>query len=177
MSIERALAVAELRQRHAGLDQGRAEMWCRTAAVALSRRHAPPAATRVDHGKRSEAVVLTWRRPDETTLASWADPAEATEHGAEAVAAVCIEATLGLVVVERARRGTRVDFYLGRIGDGLERAALLEVGGTDAGSIAGVLRDKTAQARQNPDQLPALAVAVRFREPRVMISDVPPGRR
>jgi len=121
--------------------------------------------------------VLTWRRPDETTLASWADPAEATEHGAEAVAAVCIEATLGLVVVERARRGTRVDFYLGRIGDGLERAALLEVGGTDAGSIAGVLRDKTAQARQNPDQLPALAVAVRFREPRVMISDVPPGRR
>ena len=88
---------------------------------------------------------------------------------------VSIDALRGMVVVDRALRGSRVDFYLGRTGDDLEHAAVLEVAGTDDGSIKRLLREKLAQARGNADRLPALAAAVRLREPRILFEDVQRG--
>jgi hypothetical protein len=82
-----------------------------------------------------------------------------------------VEASRGLVAVDRALRGSLVDFYLGEPGAGLESAAALEVGGTDDGSIRHLLNQKRVQGSRNPDRLPAIAVAVRFANPRVMIAD------
>jgi hypothetical protein len=65
----------------------------------------------------------------------------------------------------------RVDFYIGRPGDPLERALLLEVAGSNAGCLRALLAEKVAQAASNPERMPAVAAVVGFEEPRVLVSD------
>ncbi|MBZ0120168.1 MAG: hypothetical protein K8H88_24475 [Sandaracinaceae bacterium] len=89
---------------------------------------------------------------------------------------MAVESRRGLVVVDRAMRGTRVDFFLGRSTEAaLEHAIALEVAGTDHGSAAGLLREKHDQAARNPDRLPAIAAVVRFDGPEVIMGDVERG--
>ncbi len=167
------LATPELLlDRHPGLSTGIATCMVEAAGVALARRHHPPTLVRVNDDARSVELSVAWREPDARVARAWRDPGRATEWAAEALAIVAIDALRGLVVVDRALRGSQVDFYLGRAGDNLEHAAALEVAGVDEGPIKGTVRAKAVQARRNQDRLPALAAAVRFREPYVIVLDV-----
>jgi len=166
------LAAERLLERHAGLSNGIAESLVEAAGVALARRHEPPTPLRITEGEQHLDLALQWVVPDERVRRAWGDLARATEWGAEALAIVSVDEFRGMVVVERALRGSFVDFYVGVAGGDLERAAALEVAGVDDGSIESLLRDKVAQARQNQDRLPVLAVAVRFREPCVRLVEI-----
>jgi hypothetical protein len=110
-------------------------------------------------------------RPTERAHAAWRDASRATEWGAELLAVLAVEKIRDQVVFSRAPRGTRVDYYIRRPGEGLEQATLLEVAGTDDGSLRALLAEKLGQAAKNPERQPALAAVVSFREPRVMIAD------
>lgn len=167
-----ALDAAGFRDRHPGVSHGVASAMTEAASVALARRHASPTEVALDDAGQIAQAVLSWAAPDAQALRAWRDPARATEWGAEAVAILCVERRRGLVVVDRALRGSHVDYYLGQPGDSLERAASLEVGGTQDGRVAGLLEEKRRQATRNPDRLPTLAVAVRFHDPRVMMANV-----
>lgn len=166
-----SLDETEIFKRHPGMSQGVALAAVEAASVALARRHLSPTNIDVDDARRVCKFDLGWPGPSPRDLRAWRDDARATEWGAEAVAILCVDACRGMVVVERAMRGSRVDYYVGGPDDGLERAAALEIGGTQSDGVAGLLEEKRRQAAQNPDRLPALAVAVRFHDPRVMIAD------
>ncbi|MBX3273344.1 MAG: hypothetical protein KF729_23980 [Sandaracinaceae bacterium] len=167
-----ALDRHDLVERHPGLSDAVAGALVEAAAVALSRHHVDGAASfRVDDGGRGEQVEICWTAPDDRARRAWNDASRATEWAAEAIAIVAVELARNLVVVGRAARGTRNDFHLGREGDGLETAALLEVAGCDDCGLPGLLAKKQEQAALNPDALPAIAAVVRFARPHVMIDD------
>ena len=48
---------------------------------------------------------------------------------------------------------------------------LLEIAGTDKGSLGSLLRAKLAQVRGSPIDLPGAACVVRFREPRAIMGE------
>lgn len=169
------LDAAELVERHPGLSSGVAGAMVEAAAVALDRRHASPVDMDIADGSVRETHPLSWSEPDGRARLAWNDMGRTTEWAAEAVAVLSVEQMRGLVVVKRAPRGSRADYYVGRPGDSLEQAVLLEVGGTDDHSLMTLLDEKLEQAAANPDQMPALAAVVRFREPRVMIADAREG--
>jgi hypothetical protein len=68
-------------------------------------------------GSDRGTFALVWRSPRPEALRSCADPDEATEHGACAVAAMLVEALTDLTIVERSRKGTGFDYWLGRRDD------------------------------------------------------------
>jgi hypothetical protein len=68
------------------------------------------------------------------------------------------------------QNGGALVYDIGRDGDPLERAVLLEVAGTDAGSVLGLLPEKLVQAARNPERLPAIAAE----EPRIAVADARP---
>jgi hypothetical protein len=142
------------------------------ASVALARRHSPPTELQIMDGSHSESAAVAWRLPSERARDAWRDASRATEWAAELLAVLAVEKCRGQLVVSRASRRSRVDYYIRRAGERLEDAVLLEVAGTDDDSLRALLADKLAQPAMNPDRLPALAAVVRFREPRVMIADV-----
>ena len=161
----------EIATRHYGITRPVAEAMVEAASVALARRHGSPTEATISDGPRSERATLVWNRPSERANAAWSDAGRATEWGAEALAVLAVERLRGRTVISRASRGTRVDFYVAREGESLESAILLEVAGTDAGSVRALLAEKAAQAAANPERLPAVAAVVGFREPRIMIAD------
>jgi hypothetical protein len=167
------LRSSALAGRHPGLSAAVVGAMVEAGATCLARHGGPPTELPVTDGELHMVVSLQWSEPDAAARRAWADTARATEWGAEAVAVLAADRVRGLVVVDRAMRGSRVDFYLGRPGDvSLERAAALEVAGIDVGGIESLLAQKVRQAAMNPDRLPAIAAAVRFHDPRVMLSDV-----
>jgi hypothetical protein len=172
--VKRELDPDQLVARHPGISPGVALSLTEAAAVVLDRHHEPP--TRFELiATRHTSLDVEWAVPDEGVLRAWADAALATERAAEAIAILGVEAECGLVVVERAARGSRLDFYLASDrGADLEDAIGLEVAGVDDGALDRLLRRKEAQARANPSRLPAIAAAVRFARPRVTLSFVEP---
>jgi hypothetical protein len=120
--------------------------------------------------------TLDWSRPTDEARRSWANPEEATEHGACAVAALLVEALTGLVILNRARRGTGFDYWLGRrdenppLFQGLTR---LEISGIRRGDntvlrarerqkLAQIERGETPQTRG----LSGIVVIVEFGAPK-----------
>lgn len=172
--MKRELDPERLVARHPGISRGVALSLTEAASVVLHRHHEPP--TRFELiAKRRTSLDVEWTVPGERISRAWADAALATERAAEALAILGVEAEHGMVVVERAARGSRLDFYLSSDpGADLEDAIGLEVAGVDDGALDSLLRRKEAQARSNPGRLPAIAAAVRFARPRVTLSFVEP---
>ena len=130
------------------------------------------ARTAHDDDGREATIALEWQLPSERLLRSFRVENVATWLGAEAVGVACIETLRGMVVVWTARRGEHVDIYVGPAGASLDAAAVVEIGGTQNGSVTALLAEKKRQAAENQDRLPATAAAVRFREPRAILATV-----
>ena len=161
-----------MREDHPGLTTSVAGAIIEALSVVLHRHGTSPTTFAVDDAGATSEYRVSWRKPSDRVRATHADASRATESAAELVAILVIRVTRGLVVVQRAPRGTRNDFYVGRAGEGFESATLLEVAGRDeVGDLSGLLAQKKSQARSNPDGLPAIAAAVRFARPHVMLDD------
>jgi hypothetical protein len=104
---------------------------------------------------------------------------EATEDGACAIAIMLMRKYTRLTVVQRSRKGSGIDYWLGTpVAGGAEEPlvvqhrARLEVSGILKGTpeqITGRLRRKQAQARRSQaTRLPAYAVVVEFSGPRAL---------
>jgi hypothetical protein len=146
------------------------------AAVNLEESgHRPGILLEVD-GSVRRAFTLAWPvlRPD--AFRSWADPDESTEHGACAIAALLVEALTDLTMIERARKGTGFDYWLGRRDDAaplFQNKTRLEVSGIRQGDAAEVRRrerQKLAQVArletEHTGRLPVIVVVVEFGTPR-----------
>lgn len=121
------------------------------------------------HWQTSRALVF--EEPSDQALRTHADLQEATESGACALAIAVARDETGMEVVERARKGTGVDYWLGHVVGVFE--ARLEVSGILEGSdgqVARRARQKLEQMkRSDGDGIPGYAAVVEFASPRVFV--------
>lgn len=122
-------------------------------------------------GTFKTTFVLHWSTPvTEAMRRFWNDPEEATEHGAAGLAILLVRALTGYTIVERARKGTGFDWWLGNEDNLFQGKARLEVSGIlrgDARRISSrVAAKKTQTAPSDRTRLPAYVVVVEFSTPK-----------
>lgn len=123
-------------------------------------------------------AVVSWASPDPRAAASNADPQDATEFGATAIAILLVKATTPHEVIRRSRKGTGFDWFVGPA-DAVAPfagAQCLEVSGILAEDDAKMKRrldDKVRQIVRGGQDLPGYAVVVGFTAPCARIQVVP----
>jgi hypothetical protein len=141
------------------------------AVVCLEQQgHAPQASMAVG----PSAVKVLWPPADGRAAGSHADPQEATEEGAVAIAIELIRGGTGLDVVRRSRKGTGFDYHLGPRASAspFEGSSCLEVSGIldeDERLLARRADEKLRQAVGGGAGLPGFAIVVGFAGPRAAV--------
>lgn len=174
------LDLDDLAEGYPGITPERGASMAEAAVVCLERaRHSSGVMMEVsgDYAKTCEVVWSELGDPEQSAR-TWADPQEATEHGASAVAAVLVPELTGLVIVERSWKGTGFDYWLGldenELDNFLEGLARLEVSGIESGGPAEIrkrVRRKEKQTqRSDATKLPAYVTVVEFSSPHSQVT-------
>jgi len=123
-------------------------------------------------GHWQDVFLLEWEPTDEQIRRCWADNEVATEHGAYGIAVLLVTELTGLTVVERSRKGTGFDYWLGprdSAGPLFQQRERLEVSGIRRGTDAAVrsrLREKLDRLQRYGQSPPAIVIVVEFGTPR-----------
>lgn len=166
-----ALDLRKINRGFPGLTAARATSMHEAAAVCLvSNSHAPGANISI-HGYLTKTDTLDWTPPNSQVHSAWSDLHEATEHGAYGVAALLVEELTSLTIMERARKKTGFDYWVGPKGTNMplfQNKRRLEVSGILRGTQSMVtqrLNTKIAQVTGVPSPLQALVVIIEFGAP------------
>ena len=121
-------------------------------------------------GAHSVVYTLHWSDcVTEPMQRFWNDFDEATEQAAYAVAILLVRALTGYTIIERSRKGTGFDWWLGSEDNLFQAKARLEVSGILCGTekrIRSRVLAKTKQTHQSDSgQLPAHVVVIEFGKP------------
>ena len=112
---------------------------------------------------------LNWPPVSEQTLRCWNDPEVATENGAVGVAVLLAKKEIGYAVIERSRKGTGFDYWMGDDDEfPFQNKARLEISGIRSGDDCGVrtrIKQKLKQTDPSDGELPAYVVVVEFSAP------------
>lgn len=143
---------------------------CEAAAVCLSDVHTPTTMLGVQ-GTVNTQYTLSWPIATEQAKRTYADPEVATELGACGVAIMVLKDQTGLTVVERSRKGTGFDYWIGP-DDGLfQKKARLEVSGIRRARPKAIERRVAAKKKQTMRSdalaIAAFIVVVEFGSPQV----------
>lgn len=149
-------------------------MLAQAAAVCLDHQaHVSQVRLEIE-GAFTATFSLSWS--EEITEAKrrfWNDLEEATQQGAYAVAILLIRALTGYTVIERSRKGTGFDWWLGTEDNLFQGKARLEVSGILRGArrrINDRIKARLGQTRQsNRLALTAYVVVVEFGTPRAKV--------
>lgn len=127
-------------------------------------------------GDLSRLFTLSWQSIDGQTRKCWADPEVRTEHGAYGIAALLVPEVTEFTIVERSRKGTGFDYWLGIKGDTrplFQGKGRLEVSGIRQGTVRDIehrMQRKLKQIRvSDPMRISAVVMIVEFSEPRSRI--------
>ena len=113
---------------------------------------------------------ILWPPVNEEALQTY-DADHATEFGATGIAVLLAKLEIGYDVIERSRKGTGIDYWLGNETETLpfQRRARLEVSGIgrgDESTVRARVRQKLKQTQRSDDvQLPAYVIVVEFGRP------------
>lgn len=140
------------------------------AAVCLENQEHKSGKTLRVFGQKPAEYRLTWPSVTKQMRSTHNDLQEATSEGACAVAIGLARKQTGLLVVERSRKGTGFDYWLGKDADTLfQDKCRLEVSGIlngDKSQIASRLEQKKKQTQQSDSlRLPAFVCVVEFGTP------------
>ncbi len=145
------------------------------ACVCLDHQgHTSPTSMKIRGQVMAEAAV-TWQIPTDQARRCWADLEVATEHGACGVASLLLREISDLQVVERSKKGTGFDYWLGDKDDPaalFQGKARLEVSGIRNGSdsvVATRVRQKLRQTERSEGTLPAVVIVVEFSRPQCRV--------
>lgn len=120
-------------------------------------------------GDRSNRYSLEWPQVTEQVLKCFNDPDEATEFGAVGVAILLAKREIGCSVVERSRKGTGFDYWMGEESElPFEKKARLEISGIRNGrgkEVGARVRRKLKQIEQSGDSPTAYVIVVEFGAP------------
>ncbi len=119
-------------------------------------------------------MLLSWERVSNQQQQTYADLHEATEYGACAIAILVVENTTRNVVVERSKKGTFFDYWVGSEGKGelFQGRARLEVSGILNGDDKKVemrVAQKLEQVKQAKGKLPTYVAVVEFGRPKARV--------
>ncbi len=112
---------------------------------------------------------VNWPTLHENAVRTHNDLSAAAEQGAYGVAFLLAEELTDFSVIERSRKGTGFDYWLGAGGDHpFQQAARLEVSGivNDADQLNPRVKAKMRQTDRSADSLPAFVAVVEFGQPK-----------
>ena len=136
--------------------------------------HHTPVQLIVD-GDASRSYDLEWLPANDQARRAWADGEVATEQGACAIAILVVRDIRGLTVLERSRKGTGFDYWMGEAGAmPFTEKTRLEVSGIRRGersTIKARVNQKTRQISVSSGRLPGLVVVVEFGTPLARMVD------
>jgi len=118
------------------------------------------------------SFYLFWDEASDQTRRCWANPEVATEHGAYGIATLLVLNLTELTIVERSRRGTGFDYWLGPKANPkplFQGKARLEVSGIRKGTDVAIrsrAREKLKQTERSNGMLPTMVIVVEFGAPR-----------
>jgi len=121
-------------------------------------------------GSHSGSYSVSWPDVTEQIRRCLNDPEVATEHGAVGIAVLLTKKLLGYTVIQRSRKGTGFDYWLGDDTElPFQNKARLEVSGIRNGDSS-IVRSRVRQKRRQTDtsdetRLPAHIVVVEFGKP------------
>ena len=174
---EIALALETLESGTPGITPRFGATLAEAASVCLDERgHSSPTLMTVRGTLEAEAK-LSWQSPDDQARRCWADPEVATEHGAYGVATLLVPEISDFTVVERSKKGTGFDYWLGEKNDDgplFQGKARLEVSGIRTGSDNAVrnrIKKKLRQTEPSDGVLPAIVVVVEFGAPQSLVAE------
>jgi hypothetical protein len=172
---------------HPGLTEAKAATLCAAACVCLDRHHRSPTSIDVHLDAAASRHSMAWAAPTVRDRNANRNEIDATCEGAYAVALMCLERKLDLVVVGRAEQGSGADWYVAPPGRGLNEAGepnpddpailRLEVGGHDDRSdLPYKLKLKVRQLQAGASAVPGIAAIIGFKKARILIqTNVSPG--
>jgi hypothetical protein len=149
-------------------------MMAQAAVVCLDHQgHGPGVKLMVD-GSYTGEFPLAWSQTVSGAIRRfWRDLEEATEQGAYAVGILLMRALTGYTIIERSRKGTGFDWWLGNEDNLFQGKARLEVSGILRGSrkrINARIKARIEQTSQSDDLgYPAYVVVVEFGNPQAMV--------
>ncbi|MDM3861062.1 MAG: hypothetical protein PT118_14715 [Aphanizomenon gracile PMC644.10] len=127
-------------------------------------------------GEFTAVFKLYWQEVTDQMLRCWNDSEYTTEQAAYGIAFLIIQELTHYTVIERSRRGTGFDYWLGKKGDNNElpfqNAVQLEVSGIRKGDdsrIKARIKQKLEQFSPTDGTLPAYIVVVEFSNPLAFI--------
>jgi len=120
------------------------------------------------------SVSLSWSPVDEQQRRCYNDLQEATERGACAIAILLIQKATGKIVIERSRKGTGFDYWLGDHDDDQLMAgkARLEVSGIlegDSAIMSTRVKQKKDQIKVTDHVAPGYVGVVEFGAPKAHV--------
>ena len=127
-------------------------------------------------GELAGHAVIEWEPTTGQARRCWNDDEVATEHGAYGIATLLVQQVADLQVVERSKKGTGFDYWLGSAAEEeslFQNRALLEVSGirnATESRLAERVGKKLKQTERSDGVLPALVVVVEFGEPQSRIA-------
>lgn len=146
-------------------------------AICLSDEDHEPGVVLKVKGEFSTTFKLDWQPVTEQIRRCWNDKEYTTEQAAYGIAFLLIWQLTNLTVIERSRKGTGFDYWLG-IQDAtptlpFQRMARLEVSGIRKGNQSQInvrVKQKAEQTRASDAQgLPAYIIVVEFSQPTSII--------
>ena len=170
------IALSSLALGRKGLSPEYGAVLAQAASVCLLEQgHRQP--TNLDvSGTHDMQASLAWTIPTEEAKRTWNDEQYATEHGAYCIAALLVESR-GLEIIERSRKKTGFDFWLGDLGSTdplFQGKSRLEVSGlrnADRSTVESRVKQKINQTKVSDGTLPAIIVVVEFGTPRARMED------
>lgn len=164
------IALTSLVSGRVGISPAVGESIAEAASVCLDERgHSSPTKMAVC-GDYDMSANIVWIPPSDQAKRWWNDDQYATEHGAYCIAALIVE-QCGLEVVERSKKKTGFDFWLGPKGTHgalFQNLTRLEVSGVREGNrtdIESRVKQKINQTKVSDGLLPAVIVVVEFGGP------------
>jgi hypothetical protein len=147
-------------------------------SICLNDEAHPPQVTIDVEGEFSTTFQLEWQPPTEQAQRCWNDEEYTTEQAAYGIAFLLILQLTNLTVIERSRKGTGFDYWLGLQNSTttlpFQRMARLEVSGIRKGSRSQIntrVKQKMEQTGVSDEQgLPAYIIVVEFSRPISIIS-------
>ncbi len=151
-----------------GLTPASAQALAEAAAVCFESRNHKTGVRLPRAGLMHDDLHMEWPPVDDQSRRCYADMQEATERGACGVAILVVKEVTGKLVVERSKKGTGFDYWLGdKDYDGLpfEGVSRLEVSGIPTGTkgqIDSRIKQKKDQIKPTDHLAPGFVAVVEF---------------